>query len=329
MESTRSGLVAAVAVGLLALSSLAACGGEASSGDDAGLKEITIGVGIDSTYASFFVADAKGFFKKHGLNVDVVQFGSGGEAVQAIAGNQVQFAGASTMTGTSLLTQNPDLRGLTTYMSSDKYIKIVANQDVSSPADVKKFGVVPGLSLYMAHKYLEANGIDPDSVKYVESSPAELPALTKKGDIDAYALWEPWPTNGEKMGLKTLTDTGAFGQPSSQVLMTDSKYLAQNNSVAVDVIEALDDASAYIQDDPDDAANVVSDATKLDESDVNEALGLIEFGSVGFTDTDYAALEEQAQFFVDTGAIKSIPEMRSYYLPDWYGQNIKTAQGAE
>ncbi|MEI7057083.1 ABC transporter substrate-binding protein [Nocardioides sp. CCNWLW239] len=308
------------------MSSLAACGREAS--DEAGLKQITIAVGIDSTYASFFVADAKGFFKEQGLDVDVVQFGSGGEAVQAIAGNQAQFAGASPMTGTSLQAQNPDLRGLATYMSSDKYTKIVANTDVNGPADVKKFGVVPGLSLYMAHKYLEANGIDPDSVKYVESSPAELPALTKKGDIDAYALWEPWPTNGEKMGLKILTDTGGFGQPSSQVLMTDSTYLAENNAVAVDVVEALDEASAYIQDDPDDAASIVSDATKLDEGDVSDALGLIEFGSAGFTDTDYVAYEQQAQFFVDTGVLKSVPEMRSYYLPDWYAQNIKTAQSA-
>ena len=40
-----------------------------------------------------FLADEKGLFDKQGLNVEIVQFGRGGEAVDAIATGQVQMAG--------------------------------------------------------------------------------------------------------------------------------------------------------------------------------------------------------------------------------------------
>ncbi|MFF1568117.1 hypothetical protein ACFVY1_32165 [Streptomyces sp. NPDC058293] len=59
---------------------------------------VRIAVGVDPSYAPFFLADAKGLWAKHGVHVDLVQFAKGGEGVDALTAGQVQPAGNSETT---------------------------------------------------------------------------------------------------------------------------------------------------------------------------------------------------------------------------------------
>ena len=222
-NGTRS---AAAVLGLLAATTLTACGSDDSAAVASDYDPIVIGVGVDATYAPFFLAESEGMFEDAGLDVTLQQFSAGGLAVDAIAGKEVQIAAASPATMVAKQASNAELRSLFKYFTSDATIGVVGNEDVSDAADIETFGVMPGVSQYDAYKYLQSEGVDPEGVKFeVVQDPSTLPPLTQKGDLDAYVLWEPWVTNGVGLGLQLLASTGSFGQPAEQVVTADATWL--------------------------------------------------------------------------------------------------------
>jgi NitT/TauT family transport system substrate-binding protein len=306
---------------MVAALALTACGSSGGSGGSGG-DTIRVGVGIDAAYAPFFLAAEDGMFKDAGLNVQLIQFGRGGEAVQAIAGDQVDVAGNSDTTTLTLMQQNPDLRASFIYEQSGKYLKVVARPGITQASQIKKMGVVPGLSDYMARKYFEANNVDLKSVKFIESDPPELPTLTKKGDVDAYLLWEPWPSQGVSLGLKELTDTGSYGYSYVHWAVSGSKWLDSHEEEMTKLAEVIGKASEITATDPDRAAEAVEAQAKIKAADAKQAIELVDWTVRGFTDKDMESYKEQVQYFVDKGIFKEPLDISSNILMDWYDTHV-------
>jgi NitT/TauT family transport system substrate-binding protein len=322
MRQARGRRWLGAAIGLVAALAMTACGSSDASGSaGSGNETIRIGVGIDAAYAPFFLAAEDGMFKDAGLNVKVVQFGRGGDAVQAIAGGQVEMAGNSDTTTLTLIQQNPDLRATYIYEQSGKYLKVVARPDITQASQIKKMGVVPGLSDYMARKYFEANGVALSSVKFIEADPPELPTLTKKGDVDAYLLWEPWPSQGVSLGLKELTDTGSYGYSYVHWMVTSSKWLDGHEKEAGKIADVLTKAAEITASDPDRAAKAVQAQAKIKEADAKQAIELVDWKVRGFTDDDVKSYHDQVQYFVEKGVFKQPLDFSQNILMDWYDKH--------
>ncbi|MFX7732008.1 ABC transporter substrate-binding protein, partial [Acinetobacter baumannii] len=75
------------------------------------------------------------------------------------------------------------------------------------------------------------------------SGPPELPALLARGDIDAYFVWEPWPTLGVQQGGHILMTAGDVGYTSTLWLSANANWLAANKEVAGNILKALAEAS--------------------------------------------------------------------------------------
>jgi len=318
------GIVMSAALGLTACGgSGAAAGGAGGDGANGGSGgTVRVGVGIDASYAPFFLAAQDGMFKKAGLNVNLVQFSRGGDAVQAIAGGQVDMAGNSDTTTITLMKQNPKLRGLFIYEQSGRYLQIVAKPGITKASQIKKIGVVQGLSEYMAQKYFEANHVPLTSVKFVETDPSTLPALADKGTIDAYLAWEPWPSNGIKLGLKKLTDTGSYGYSYVHWAVTDSKWLDGHQKEAAAIAKVLAKAAEITASDPDKAAAAVESQAKIKKADAKQAIDLVDWKVRGFTAKDMKSYNEQTQFFVQKGELPKGFNVKPNILMDWYNQHV-------
>jgi ABC-type nitrate/sulfonate/bicarbonate transport system substrate-binding protein len=322
---TRRWLATAVA-GLTVAGVLAGCGssGSGAGGSAAGGGDtVRIGVGIDAAYAPFFLAQKDGLFKKAGVNVEIVQFGRGGDAVQAIAGKQVEMAGNSDTTTITLLAQNPDLRALYIYEQSGKYLKVVARPGITSANQIKKMGVVPGLSDYMAQKYFQANNVDLSSVKFVTADPPELPTLAKKGTVDAYLLWEPWPTQGIALGLHVLTDTGSYGYSYVHWMVTSGEWLKGHQADAAKISQVLFDASKTVASDPAAAADAVNAETKISVSDAKTAIEQVTWDVRPFDAKDMSSYADQVQYFIDKKVLKTTPDLHTAILNSWLTDNVK------
>ncbi|MDP5182498.1 ABC transporter substrate-binding protein [Blastococcus sp. BMG 814] len=326
------GIAALAVVGLLS-----ACGadggGAGTSGasgtsgpSGAGDQELVrIGVGVDASYAPFFVAQERGMFEEAGLNVELVQFGRGGEAVQAIAGQQVQLAGNSDTTTITLLAQNPNLRAPLIYEESGEYVKVVGRPGIEEASDIQKMGVVPGISAYMAQKYFEANDVPLDDVEFVTAAPPELPTLAQRGDVDAYVLWEPWPTQGVEQGLQILSDTGSYGYSYVHWLVADGDWLDENQEQAAAIGEVLVDAAEVVRTDVEAAAEAVSAQTATPTDQAVSDIEQIDWEVRGFTEEDMESYEEQVQYFLDQGVLESPPALDEAILTDWFTENVEGA----
>jgi len=325
--STRRFLVgpAALAASLLTLT---ACGAgttdsSAPAGDNAKGPTIRIGVGIDASYAPFFLADSEGLWAKHGVNVQLVQFGQGSEGVNNLTAGQVQMSGNSDTTTISMLQQDPDLRSLLVYEQSGKYLKVVLGPKVSSPSKIRKMAITPGLSEMAATRFLESKGIDPKSVEFVTADPPEIPALTQKGDVDGYVLWEPWPAKGVELGGKVLENTGSYGLTYAQWLLTRSDWLKSNAGTAAKVAQTLEEAARLTESDPQAAAEATQKAVKVPTDQTLAAIKEIDFGARDFTAADLKGYEGTAQFVLDSGKVKAKPDVKAVVQRGWFTEHVK------
>jgi NitT/TauT family transport system substrate-binding protein len=320
-DITWRAAVAAIALITTMSACSAASTDSAGAGGNASGPKVRLAVGVDASYAPFFLADEKGLFKKHGVNVQVVQFGTGGEAVDAIASGQIQMAGSSDVTTIGKVQQNPDLRGLLIYEQSGRYLKVVEGKKISAPSQIKKMAIVPGLSELAAIRFLESKHIDAKSVKFITADPPEIPALLQKGDIDAYVLWEPWPTKGVQLGGKIGGTTGDYGLSYVQCLITGNKWLSANQGTAVNVAKALNEAAQLTESDPQAAAQATMKATKIPVAQTVSAVKEIDFKVRDINAADLKVADGTAEFYVQTGKLKSKPDVRTLMVQNWFSQH--------
>ncbi|WP_406330095.1 ABC transporter substrate-binding protein [[Kitasatospora] papulosa] len=298
----------------------------AGSGSGGAGEHLRIAVGVDASYAPFFVAGAEGLWAKHGVDVDLVHFAKGGEGVDALNAGQVQMAGNSDATTIGLLGQSPDLCSLLVYEDSGRYLKVVLAPEVKSPSEIRKMAVVPGLSELAATRFLESKGIKPGSVEFVTADPAEIPALTKKGDVDAYVLWEPWPAKGAELGLRIQETTGDYGLSYQHWLLSTSSWLEDHKDVAAKVAAALAEAARKTESDPQAAAQATQDAAKIPTAQTVNAVKEIDFAVRDFTAEDLKGYEDTARFYSDTGKLKARPDVTRAIQRGWLSDNTEVSR---
>lgn len=313
--------VAVATIGMVLMTSLAACSRPAADNQAQAAADQTlrVGVGIDAAYAPFFVADAEGMFSKAGLKVELVQFGRGGEAVDAVSAGEIDIAGNSDTTTTAQMASSDNLRAIASYESSGQYIKAVLRDGLSSAKDVKKLGYVQGLSQIATNKYLEAAGVDPESVQLVPASPADMPALLRRGDIDGYVMWEPWPQMAVDQQIGFVdAQSDAFGFSYYHWLVSDRGWLSGHQDVAQKFTKVLDEAARMTEADPDLAASVTEKAVKIKPADTKVAIDQIDFAVKSLDDGSVKATTEIVDFYEKVGAIKSRPDLSEALVLDWY-----------
>lgn len=161
---------------------------------------IHVGVGVNDTGAEVYYADQLGFFKKRNLDVRLQSMRSGPAQAAAVAGGAVDIAETNVV---SLALAHE--RGLpfgyiapaAVYSTDAPTTVLVAakNSVLRSAKDLngKTVGVVAlhDLTNLGAFAWIEKNGGDASSVKFVEMPAAEMNAGLKRGTIDAATIPEP------------------------------------------------------------------------------------------------------------------------------------------
>jgi ABC-type nitrate/sulfonate/bicarbonate transport system substrate-binding protein len=174
---------------LLVVGGVSACGGGAKQRPSQGLGANastapaeaggggggeTIKVALPTAKTSFansdvFIAQKEGFFKQHGLNVEVSNFGSGLKSVQAALAGGVNIAGASIEPVTAAISQGQDLKIIGSY--ADRLtVDLVTPDAIANPQQLKGKPVgiqdVGAFREIMVRYVLFRNGMTPHDVQY-------------------------------------------------------------------------------------------------------------------------------------------------------------------
>ncbi|MGW6907458.1 ABC transporter substrate-binding protein [Streptomyces sp. NPDC054940] len=326
MHTKSSGKRAAMTAACAALALTTACtaGSTDSTGvSAAGMPTVRVALGVDASYAPFYLAVERGLFAKAGVNVELVKTEGGPAAAEAVSAGTAQISANADSTALPLMVTNPDLRALGVFQSSDRYLKVVLRKGVTSPKKIRTMASIGGLGLYATHEYLRHNGIDPKSVKILQSSAPEMPGMLERGSIDGYVLFDPWAAKGVAGGGHIVGTIGDFGVRYAQWLLTDQKWLKDNEEVAGKVFKAVAEADRLVTDDPAAAAKASNQQVKLPVAQTEKVLSEITFSARGINDGDFAESKKIVDFLLAQKLIAKSPDLRTALLKGWYEQHAK------
>jgi NitT/TauT family transport system substrate-binding protein len=182
-------------------------------------QKVTLAVGGPSClcYLPTMLAKQLGEFEKAGVQVDIVEFKGGSEALKAVIGGSADVVSGYFDHCVNLAVKNQNLQSFVVYDRFPGFALVVSpkhSAEVKSIKDLanKKVGVsAPGSSTDFFLKYiLSKNGVDPNSVGVIGVGLGSTAiAAMEQGTIDAAIMLDPAVTilQGKDKNLKILADT--------------------------------------------------------------------------------------------------------------------------
>ena len=245
---------------------------------------MTIATGVDPVFSAYYVAQEAGLFKKHGLDVRINTGPSGSAMVSFLVNGQIESAFGSEIAGVANHNLDPNVVMVAQATRLVRWIAVVGrNIDTLDQLKGKKVGVARGSGgevfwLAMLDK-LKLNAAD-YTVVNVEAP--EMVAALERGNIDAYAVWEPWVTRGlaAVKNTKVLRDQEGILEQGVYIYMNRG-WIQKNPAPAEAFMRALVEATDIINKDRQRAARDVSAFLKsLDPPLVEQLMTKLRFEMV-------------------------------------------------
>ena len=217
------------------------------------------------------VAHAKGFFREHGLDVDVRNVTAGKLALDAVLGDSAQFATVAETPIMRAALANQPVSIIATMEASDNDVRILVRNDrhIDSLKELKgkTIGTAVGTSAeYLVVAALKSAGLQPQDVKIINLRPQDMATALYRGDIDGYAIWQPHVYNGLKLmaGNAKELDTKGLYRETFEIVCLPS-YAAKNPTVITRFLQALIEAETYIKQKPEETSAIIAAAMKMDD----------------------------------------------------------------
>jgi NitT/TauT family transport system substrate-binding protein len=274
----RMGRMTLGVAALAAVALVAGCGSSSdASGSAAGsapdLGTVTVGVQPGNSQLSAFVAEAKGFFEKRGLDVKFTYLtGGGAEAVAAIQGGSMQIASSnivSSIQGAQKGIKTPCFAGHVGFNTKGNAYTVVGSPGVKDAQELagKNIAVVSTGSAneVLADAYLDSNGVDYHSVKFVTAAAAAMPAVLTSKNAAAGLINDPYGTNYLKSGGTLLERNPGrlIGQPLFSCWVAAQGWPAAHPEQAKAYLDGLDEAITYLKDHTKDADKAAAKYAKV------------------------------------------------------------------
>jgi NitT/TauT family transport system substrate-binding protein len=268
---------AALAAGALALT-LAGCGGGADESSDEsgsengdGLTAITVGVQPFAELAPLYIAQERGLFDEHGLEVTVQPASQGAELITAMVAGELPIVYSNYF---SLLTAADQGLPVRVFRENDRPgvqgLYVVPDSDITEPGDFEGASIaVSGLGNVMeitSRAVLEHHGVDLDSVEFVELAPPTMLQALEQGQVDAAWLVEPFATLGQaEQDVRMVVS--AFEGPSEDSPVagwaTTADVAESDPDMLAAFSAAMDEAMEIVHSEPDAVAEIIPTYTEM------------------------------------------------------------------
>ena len=249
-------------------------------GANAQLTKMTIATGVDPAFSQFYVAKEGGLFETHGLAVTINTGRSRSAMSPFLVNNQVQAAYGSDLAGVINHQVDGNLVAVADGTYLVKWLSVVGR----NVADLeglkgKKVGIAMGTgSEIFWRRVLEKRGLKLADFTMVNVEAPEMLAATERGDIDGFAVWEPWPTRTlmAVKGTKILQTAEGIYNNINFVYMNRG-WIEQNKATAEKFMRALLEANDMIGKDRSAAAKMVAKFLKMPLELATELMPKVEF----------------------------------------------------
>lgn len=265
--------VLAAAAGLCLL--LAGCGGSDSG------SSITVGTLATDSCSALFTAQEKGFFEKEGLQVDIETIASGSAISSGVVGDSLQVGCSSIGSVASAFAGGVPVRVVAqgaVYSSDDptSALMVAPGSPVHDGAGLAgktvAVNALKNVTQVAVQAWVDANGGDAGSVKFIELPFSQMGAALAAGRIDAALIAEPDLTVAQRKGEAALLGEAydAIADRFSISTFFAAQGWATENKDTLDRFRrALATAAQYSNDHQAETAQILVEHSGLDAGVVN------------------------------------------------------------
>ncbi|ANW64915.1 ABC transporter substrate-binding protein [Mycobacterium sp. djl-10] len=254
---------------------LAGCAGS----DTADTQALTVGFVVDPSWAQVPVAADTGLFAEHGVEVEVINFQSGVEALQAAAAGQVDITTAADVPTAAALTRTPTLR-VVADGSRWEGSRIVARRSAGITGVEDLAGKSIGTPLGTSAAYFIANALAAANIEatLVQVAPSAIVTAISQRNVDAVSIFQPYQAQAiAALDGDVVELTGGTYNQHSLFLATETARTTKSAAISA-FFAALSDAGAALTDQDGAAVDAVAKATQLEPDLLRTVLAEFDFG---------------------------------------------------
>jgi NitT/TauT family transport system substrate-binding protein len=242
--------------------------------------KITIATGVDPSFAQFYVAKEGGFFERNGLDVTVNTGPSGSAMIAFLIGNQINSAYGAEQAGVSAHVRDPNVVAVAEGVALMRWLSVVG-RGVENMAALKgkRVGVARGTGSETFWLSVVAKlGLNQADYTIVNVEAPEMVAAMERGNIDAFVVWEPWPTRGTRAipGSKILLSNDEIAIQSNYVYMNKA-WAEANRATTERLMRSLVQATEFTASNRDQAVQQVARFLRQDRAFIAELMGKVEY----------------------------------------------------
>lgn len=220
-----------------------------------------------------WIAQDKGFYRKAGLDVEIMGFASGKDAVAALRAGRVDVATASEFVVATRSFDETDLRilgGVSYYRN--KGIVCRRDRGIAAPADLagKRIGLTsPSGAEYSLYVFLALHGLGVKDVTIANLPPKSLADAVVAGEIDAAVTWQPHVQEIEsRLGGGGVSFTGN-GFDTWLLLVSGRDRLPALGDAAAKLMTAMVMAEEWVHEHPEEAKQYLAQRFGLERGYVD------------------------------------------------------------
>ncbi len=229
-------------------------------------------------YSGMFIAQAKGFFKEEGVEIEFVPFAGPGDSLPPLIAGALDL-NVTTLYNLALIAgkQAAPLKVVYLIDASNGADAVVAQADISDMAGLKGKRVattVGEVNHFLLIIGLEAAGLTESDVEIVDMSPDAGGAAFVAGQVEAAVTWEPWVTRALSGGGKVIFSSG---DEQGQNLISDGvvvreEILKERASDVAAFIRAVDRGVQLLNEQPAEAEAILTKKLEASPEDIQGML---------------------------------------------------------
>lgn len=239
--------------------------------DSGGVEKIRLGVSTPDASALIYIADRRGFFRDHGLDVSIKNYEAGALAMKDFAVDEIDMATVGEFALVSQILKGTDLKALGTTVISNS-CELIARRDrgIEKLTDLrrKKIGSVRGSTLdFFLGTFLTSKGIQMNEIEIINLKPTEIVDAILKGTIDGAASFIPYGDTIRKgLGVNAVTWPIQGQQDYYMLLVAKGSFIKIRPSRIERLLSGLIDAEQFIKRYETEAQKIVGERSNLDHS---------------------------------------------------------------
>ncbi|WP_374580269.1 ABC transporter substrate-binding protein [Pseudoduganella sp.] len=248
-------------------------------------------------------AQQRGYFAAQGLQVQVLPFSSGKASLQAVVEGKADVATVADIPIVFAAMDGLPVKVLATLFRSGTDHGIVGRRDhgVVTPASLKgkRIGVTQGTSGHFTlDVFLNWQRMEGRDVTMVNYKPEELGQALQRGEVDAISGWEPFlGATRKQLGDAAVAFSGEQAYESIYNLVALRRYTTEHPAVIQRALQALHEASAYCERQPQAVHGMLPATARLERAEVLAAWPSYHFG-LELDQSLLLALEDRARWAI-------------------------------